>query len=156
MHIRAKLEYACPVWSAASQTNVDSLERLQRRAIRIILGLRFRDNVEIQHYDLLKLDSLSVRRLYATACYGYKLLSGITPAALDAFRPVHSSYTYNLRNNQLKLLPGFRIPSRAYKSSPVYFAVSLLNRIGEEIYAVDSLHQFKQSLALNRNILDAL
>lgn len=127
-YIRPKLEYACPVWSATTQSNVDLLEGMQRRAMRIILGLKYRDEVIALHYANLSLDSLLIRRLFATACCSYNLLHGHSPSITTRFCPRIRLNPYSIRAPKLIIFPDFRIPSAAYKSAPFTFNNAKLHR----------------------------
>ena len=69
-YIRPIFEYASPSWAALPATQSERLEKLQRRAIRIIVGVPYTEPVPQQLYDDLSLDLLHARRSFAAACYG--------------------------------------------------------------------------------------
>ena len=61
-YIRPHFEYASPAWSALPGYLSEKLESLQRRAIRIILGHPYRQQVELHHYQSLGLSLLQSLR----------------------------------------------------------------------------------------------
>ncbi|GFU80275.1 probable RNA-directed DNA polymerase from transposon BS [Trichonephila clavipes] len=61
--IRPVLEFGIPIYSCASDTNLNKLERVQLCAARIITGLRYSCQIDIVLFES-NLPSLSKRRLY--------------------------------------------------------------------------------------------
>ncbi|GFU17903.1 uncharacterized protein TNCV_4029241 [Trichonephila clavipes] len=62
--IRPVLEFGIPIYSCASDTNLNKLERVQRCAARIITGLRYSCQIDIVLFES-NLPSHSKRRLYS-------------------------------------------------------------------------------------------
>ncbi|GFT01738.1 putative RNA-directed DNA polymerase from transposon BS [Trichonephila clavipes] len=62
--IRPVLEFGIPIYSCASDTNLNTLERVQLCAARIIIGLRYSCQNDIVLFES-HLPSLSKRRLYS-------------------------------------------------------------------------------------------
>ena len=82
-YIRPKLEYASLVYSSLSGTLSDKLERFQRRAARLCLGLPlFRP---VNHTALLhRVDwpTLSSRRQYVRLVFAFRLYNRMVPPHL--------------------------------------------------------------------------
>ncbi|GFS60400.1 RNase H domain-containing protein [Trichonephila clavipes] len=72
--IRPVLEFGIPIYSCASDTNLNKLERVQLCAARIITGLRYSCQIDIVLFES-NLPSLSKRRLYSLTRYFNKLYS---------------------------------------------------------------------------------
>ncbi|GFV82497.1 RNase H domain-containing protein [Trichonephila clavipes] len=72
--IRPVLEFGIPIYSCASDTNLNKLERVQLCAARIITGLRYSCQNDIVLFKS-NLPSLSKRRLYSLTRYFNKLYS---------------------------------------------------------------------------------
>ncbi|GFU06745.1 putative RNA-directed DNA polymerase from transposon BS [Trichonephila clavipes] len=72
--IRPVLEFGIPIYSCASDTNLNKLERVQICAARIITGLRYSCQIDIMLFES-NLPSLSKRRLYSLTRYFNKLYS---------------------------------------------------------------------------------
>ncbi|GFV08877.1 probable RNA-directed DNA polymerase from transposon BS [Trichonephila clavipes] len=74
--IRPVLEFGIPIYSCASDTNLNKLERVQLCAARIITGLRYSSQIDIVLFKS-NLTSLSKRRLYSLT----KLLTSVTKSS---------------------------------------------------------------------------
>ncbi len=73
-HVRPHLEYANPVWSPYKIKDIESIEKVQRRATKQIPSLK-----SLSYEDRLKklnLFSLAYRRLRGDMIEAYKILSG--------------------------------------------------------------------------------
>lgn len=145
-YIRPKLEYACPAWLGTTITNINILEALQRRAIRVILGMTYCSEISPQHYAQLSLDSLLERRIYATACYGYKLYNGMTPELTHQYKPRLKDFPYAMRAPVIELPCNFPAPSLAFKRSPVSLITSLFNFLDPNLLTLPSLQAFRSAL----------
>ena len=76
-YIQPHLDYANIVWGSTSKTNLLQIERLQKRACRIILDYNI-DNV-YQSMNDLKIMSVSERIFFRKAKFMYKVSKGFTP-----------------------------------------------------------------------------
>ena len=155
---RILFEYASPAWSAINKTQSDRLEKLQRRAIRIILGYTYSQDLTLQDYVSLGLHLLKHRRNFSALCYGYKLLHKLTPRALHKFQPVHIPTAFNLRHHLLMLQNQPWITLRSFDRSPINFCVKLLNMIEHPTLHTPTLQVFKQLAwqTAGQHVLDAL
>ena len=73
--VRPHLDYACQAWNPHFQRDIDVLERVQRRATRMISecrGLEYSDRLRI-----LRLTTLETRRMRADLLEVYKILHKI-------------------------------------------------------------------------------
>ena len=84
--IRPHLEYASPVWSARTKHDQDSLERVQRRATRLVPAISALDYSN--RLKELKLPTLSYRRQRADAIQLFKITHGIDNVASSYTCPV--------------------------------------------------------------------
>lgn len=79
--VRPILEYASSIWSPYQLGQIDKLQSIQRRFIRILgvkNGYAYRE-VPIAELEInLSLPSLSSRRLIADLVFLYKLINGVT------------------------------------------------------------------------------
>ncbi|ELT93487.1 hypothetical protein CAPTEDRAFT_204868 [Capitella teleta] len=106
------LEYASPAWTGLSTTDENRHKRLQRRAIRIILGFEYTLPLTLNHYSAAAVKTLKHRRSFASLCYGYKLINKLLPSMLHKLKPLYTQHQYSMRNPALALLG---IPACAHR-----------------------------------------
>ena len=125
-HIRTVLEYAAPVWHPGlTQAQHNSLEKLQKRCFRIILGEGY---LNYNHaLQLLDTESLYKRREAATIKFGQGLLS--TPE----LRNMLPQTLYDVHGRETRrgsqLLQSVRCRTSRYQKSPIPYIVSKLNAL---------------------------
>ena len=97
--VRPHLEYAVQVWRPYKQKDIDRIERIQKRATRMIKGLE-NDPYEIR-LKKTGLISLEMRRLRADLIEVFKIMKGMEDVSQDMFfQPSTSKRT---RGHSLKL-----------------------------------------------------
>ncbi|GFU42983.1 putative RNA-directed DNA polymerase from transposon BS [Trichonephila clavipes] len=104
--IRSVLEFGIPIYSCASDTNLNKLERVQLCAARIITELRYSSQNDIMLFES-NLPSLSKRRLYSLTMYFNKL------------------YSYNEQHRTSAYLHAWINNRRSMKHSPFSYARTL-------------------------------
>ena len=152
-YILPLFEYASPAWSALNVTQTERLEKLQRRAMRIICGLPYTFPVSDCHYAHLSLQPLMTRRSFALCCYGYKLINSLLPRRLAEVKPVLHVFPVRTRRGRL-IVPGIKYPTqRNLDRSPVLYLTKLLNFI-PNLWSVANLEAFKSELwnTIDRNV----
>ena len=122
--ILPKLTYASPAWSSSiNLTQKRKLERVQKRACRIILGSAYTTYTEA--LDTLGMVTLATRHQDLLRQFGVKLLHHprhrdlLPPAAL---RPRHSVRHHNI-------LQPIRARTDRYKHSPIPSIVNIINNM---------------------------
>jgi len=73
-YVRCHLEYASPAWSPWTKQDIDTLEQVQKRAIKRISGL---EGTYEEKLAKLNLQTLSERRVRQDMIQTYKILNGI-------------------------------------------------------------------------------
>ena len=122
LFILPSLTYASPAWSSSlSRTQKDSLEKIQKRACKIILGNTYTSYEAA--LDTLNIPTLSETYNINLASFGRKLMShpvlrGLLPPPLSPPRRVtrHQNILQPLRARTLR-----------YKNSPIPAMVNILN-----------------------------
>ena len=96
--------YCCIVWDSIGETLVDSLQKLQNRAARVITGASYsKHSADIRH-DLGWL-SLSEIRQHHIALMMFKVDRGLCPSYLSAMFDVNTSrFSYDLRSSGMNLI----------------------------------------------------
>ena len=144
IYIRPKLEYASIAWCNLPGHLVDRLERLQRRAAKIILGLPlFRPS---NHQALLQeigWPTLHSRRRLQLAILAYKIATGTAPTHLNASAFPVREHAYSTRNTDHFQTPIAR--THVYQNSPLFLSASVFNELSPETRTSKSLALFKQN-----------
>ena len=72
--VRSHLDYCCPVWSPYSKGDIEALEKVQKRATKMIPALKnlpYKD-----HLKACNMSTLHYRRVRRVMIETYKILSG--------------------------------------------------------------------------------
>ncbi|CAL4141407.1 unnamed protein product, partial [Meganyctiphanes norvegica] len=98
--VRPLLEYCVQVWSPHKQKHIDLLEGVQRRATRMVPGLK--DKSYEERLKILELPSLEERRIRGDMIETYKILTGkedVNPDTFFQMAPVrgNSETTHSLK-----------------------------------------------------------
>ena len=135
-------DYCSAVWSGCGITNREYLNRLQRRAVRIIEGREVKQN-DIR--STLNWPSLEVRRNYQTCLQVFKCLNGLAPAyLLNKFSLSRDFHSHNTRNKDLIRLP--RAKTSKFQTSFYYNGAKLWNTLPPHIRQENTLSLFKKNL----------
>ena len=138
--------YCCTVWSGAkNSSHVDRLFKLQKRAARIILGVR--DVLTPTHSLLRQLkwmplpDYFIFRKLILT----FKVLHHMTPEYLNVFKYVHEVLTRVTRQSldrTLLFIP--RARTEYFRRSIVLSCSALWNNLTSNLRSCTTVESFKR------------
>ncbi|XP_035688672.1 uncharacterized protein LOC118424240 [Branchiostoma floridae] len=122
-YVRPALEYAVPVWhSSITKDQAAKLERIQKRACKIILGIHYTDYASA--LSTLDLSTLADRRISICATFAESLLRS---EFRDWLPPSRQHVTGRSTRSSEKLdMPLCR--TDRYKNSPIPYLVNLLNK----------------------------
>jgi Reverse transcriptase (RNA-dependent DNA polymerase)/Endonuclease-reverse transcriptase len=139
--IRSQLEYASVIWNPYKKYLVDDLEKVQKRATKLVKGIRKFSYKERLVY--LQLPTLKFRRIRGDMIEVYKIVTGkydnsVTPA-------IPRSEIVKTRGNSMKLsTQRSRYDIRKY--SFTVRIVSLWNSLPDDVVLADSVNSFKNKL----------
>ena len=140
--IVSNLEYCKVVWNFCSKTDANKLEKLQERALRIVLS-----DYSSSYNTLLeksKTKTLLEGRLQATVTEIFKSQRGLTPTYISQmFNKTDTGYLSH-RKYQLSL---FRRRTTAYGlKSFSHYGATLWNHLPNNIKELESVDQFKKGI----------
>ena len=141
--VRPHLEYAQQFWSPHLKKDVDKLEKVQKRATKIVPTLR-----NLSYENRLKkteLFSLEKRRLRGDLIEMYKIITNISPLNFDDY----FEYCQNgLRGNSLKLSEKF-VKNTQYRKYFFKRIPKIWNSLSTDTVTSSSLSRFKANLDLD-------
>lgn len=142
------IEYGDVVWSGANDQELDKLDRVQIRAMRIITGATERSNINAL-YEELGWHKLATRRHIHRLVWMYKIINNISPQYLTDIIPptVGERQRYNLRAGTNIT----QIPAQKQRYSKSFFpsGIKEWNMIPIDIRESGNLSIFKDKLNLH-------
>ena len=144
-YIQPHLDYANIVWGSTSKTNLLQIERLQKRACRIILDYNI-DNV-YQFMNDLKIMSVSERIFFSKAKFMYNVSKGFT---LEYINVMFSKRQDNRKANDFQILrfmtaDNFILPKpniELYKGSLTYSGPAIWDCLNNAVKSAPSTESF--------------
>ena len=136
------MEYACTVWDPYTQTNIDNLEMLQRRAVRF-MNQKYRRNASPSTMiNKLCWDILAERRARSKAIIMYKIQNELNDIPQTIFQP---SLAHSHNSQAAFNVPTFRI--NCWKYCFVLTTVKIWNNLPVTVRNSSNIQPFKSSLA---------
>ena len=140
----AYFTYVRPVWSPFTQSNIDKIEKVQRKAARFVFNDYYRYSSITNMLNCLKWESLEHRRTKSTIIMFYKIINNIV--SVDISNYLHRSFT-RTRGHQMRFMT---IPAKrnTYYHSFLPTAIRLWNSLSEETVNSPNLHSFINLLSV--------
>ena len=142
-YINSNFNYCSVIWMFASKSNIDKLERTNKRALRFTTNKSHLSYEEICKQD--KQLTVYQKCLKNAAVVLYKIRNGTAPEYLNELFSRHIS-DYELRDNDRLSLPNFNTVKYG-KNSFMYFGAKLWNSIPSAIKSRSSLTIFKNEMS---------
>ena len=140
--IRPHLEYASIVWNPSLKCEIETIENVQKFALRMCTK-----SWDSNYDNLLaatNLSSLKDRRTRACLCHLFKIVHGITEFA-DA--PItHQVFNYNTRSSGKLIFCTPRLRTLSYKHSFFPSTIATWNNLPRDAANCNSLNSFKNFL----------
>ena len=142
-YFRSILEYASVAWGNVSRNEADQLERFQRRAARLILGLPL--FTRINHSELLLEAGLPTRsrRECALAKLGHQLFTRKVPSHLEKVNMPKRTTVYELRRHRTTFIPSAH--TSAYRDSVILKWLHTFHCLPKSLQEITSHHIFKNA-----------
>ena len=140
-YVRSKIEYASPVWNPFYKSEINFMEKIQKKFTKRIPGMQelsYRDRL---HH--LKLDSLELCRLHADLCMTFKLIHKLVNCDYQQFFRIKNTVT---RGHTLTLVVE-RVNSNLAKHSFAKRVVKPWNSLPQNVVLAQNYKIFRRRLA---------
>lgn len=145
-YIQPHLDYANIVWGNTAKTNLMQIERLQKRACRIILD--YNVNNVYQSMNDLKIMTISERIFFRKAKFMYKISNGLTPEYINEMFSKRQEVNHDGNVSQIlrsMTADNFLLPKpniELYKSSLAFSGPVVWNCLANNVKNAPSVESF--------------
>ena len=140
---RPVLEYACSVWDPHHQVDINSIDKVQKRAARFATGnYKMESGNTKMNMKKLKWKPLEERRAQLKLNILFKAKHGLITIPLNIEKKSHIHNTRN--NNQTYIIPSSNVDSHKYSFFPN--TIRLWNALPDTIKNCNSSESFKNNL----------
>ena len=143
------IDYGSITWGSASSSNIECLNKLQKRAARIILRTDFNTPSQ-EMFQELGWSPVSNRIKYNKAVLTYRALNNLTPAYItNLLKQMSQIHFLNLRSSENGSLYVPKSRTSLYSGSFSCSAPRLWNALPQCVREAGSLDSFKKNLKNN-------
>ncbi|CAC5426205.1 unnamed protein product [Mytilus coruscus] len=137
------LDYCCTIWGNTSDQNTNRLDKLQKRAARIILELPY-DTPSNTMFQKLSWLRFTDRIIYHKALYVHRCLYGSVPEYLsNKISYVTNKNGMQLGSNTTQLLNIPKTRTNTFRRSFSYSGPTLWNKLPEALRHMSNINTFK-------------
>lgn len=133
-HIHSHIYYGICVYGATKKENLDEILLVQKRAVRLVLGLQYLESVKS------KFSELNILTVYGMYIYESILYVKTNNPCSEQ----HLSHKYNTRNKQERIVGHHRL--ELFKKSTMYAGTKFLKMIPGNLKKELDLKKFKKNL----------
>ena len=145
-YILPMIDYGSISWGSTSNSNIERINKLQKRAARIILKADF-TTPSADMFQQLEWMSVTSRINYNKAVFTYKALNNLTPSYIsDLLKPTSQAHTRNLRSSENGSLTIPKTKTALYSGSFSCSAPKLWNTLPASVRLSSSLNTFKRQV----------
>ena len=143
------IDYGSITWGSASSSNIERLNKLQKRAARIILRTDFNTPSQ-EMFEELGWSPVPYRIKYNKAVLTYIALNNLTPPYItNLLKPMSQVHSLNLRSSKNDSLYVPKSRTSLYSGSFSCSAPRLWNALPQCVREAGSLDSFKKNLKNN-------
>ena len=140
------IDYGSSSWGSTTKLNIERINKLQKRAARIILKVDY-ITPSVEMFQRLRWMTVSQRINYNKAVLTYKALNNLTPAYIsDLLTPTAIAYNRNLRSSKNGSLMVPKTRTSFYTGSFTVSAPKLWNTFPTSVKQATSLNTFKRAM----------
>ena len=145
-YILPMIDYGSISWGSTSNSNTERINKLQKRAARIILKADF-TTPSADMFQQLEWMSVTSRINYNKAVFTYKALNNLTPSYIsDLLKPTSQAHTRNLRSSENGSLTIPKTKTALHSGSFSCSAPKLWNTLPASVRLSSSLNSFKRQV----------
>lgn len=144
-YILSCFDYACITWSTCSKNEFHKIEKLQKRAARIILKKPIK-TPSIFMFKELNWLSFSNRLKYHIALLVYKSTKGLVPVYISNIIQFSSNDTYNMRSKSNIKIKQLQCNTNFQKKTFSYLSIQVWNNLPLSLKLISNIQNFKRSL----------
>ena len=142
--IRSQMEFAVQVWSPQLKKDIVKLEKVQRRATKMVHKLA--DKPYEERLKSLKLTTLEVRRLRGDLIEVYKIMNNLEDIDRSRFFTLRSeTHSYETRGHKLRIQPVDKHTKTRKKQFDIR-VIRIWNSLPERVVYSSSVDSFKNQL----------
>ena len=139
--VRPILEYCCCIWNPVYKTDADDIEKVQRRATKLVPELR---NLPYpDRLTTLNLTTLYYRRKRTDILQVYRIIHKIDNLDFDTFFSLNNNQT---RGHQWKLQKPSVSKNKIRRNTFSYRVINNWNNLPDQVVNCDSINAFKNAL----------
>ena len=138
---RPILEYCSPIWSPHLQSEIDDLEKVQRRATKLVFGLS--DVPYEERLKKLDLPTLQYRRTRADIIQTFKILKGLDNLNISDFFIMNTNT--NTRGHTLKIYKQ-RCNTSLRQHSFSQRVITCWNNLPQQAVNCETINSFKSAI----------
>lgn len=133
--IQSHISYGISLWGGRFTENIEQVFALQRKAIRCIANLKYREDCREKFVEL---KILTVPSLYVMEVVSY------VKRGLSNLQRVGDSHSYPTRHREALRVPIHH--TKRFESQPSYAGTVLYNKLPEDIKNIPDLRKFREKL----------
>ena len=142
VYVRPTLEYCGSVWDPHTKSNIDKIERIQRRAARFVLNDYNYENNNNQNLRNLEWIPLEERRAKNKVKLLFKAQSDLLSIPLNHLK--RNNRSTRLKSNSSYQVPASRVDSHLHSFYPS--TIRLWDKVPESLKSLNSVDNFAKSL----------
>ena len=148
LYVRPILEYNCTAWSPYLISDIKRIESIQAKFTKRLCQ---NHNIKFTNYkhrlEILKLDSLEIRRTKINLIFIYKMLHNLVDLNFNKFFTLNNySNKHNLRRHQFQIYQPKHPNSIVRSQFFSYKIIAIWNQLPDELVSASSLILFKSKL----------
>lgn len=132
-HIHSHISYGLCLYGSTKVANLESILKIQKRAIRVILRLKSDESVR-QHF----------KNLQILTVYGQYILDTILITKRNLGSSTEQTHSYNTRNRREIIHAHHRL--EFYNKGPTYAGLKFIKQIPQALKAEQNMVKFKRNL----------